>query len=144
MSPKAVKRLAELQGKECHFYEGGISKPYTRVEMRGLERGAMFWSAFTIGDADIVNSFMKPGADWRSLTHDEMEKFNKLYNESSLDRSPKDRTDKLLIQVIEELGRDANGGCAELKIVEIPDGVEYEICEYDGNEHIAEMHRTWG
>jgi len=32
---------------------------------------------------------------------------------------------------------------ADLKIVEIPDGTNYEIDEYDGNEHVAEVHRTW-
>jgi hypothetical protein len=30
-----------------------------------------------------------------------------------------------------------------LRIVEIPDGVEWHISEYDGIEHIAENHRTW-
>jgi hypothetical protein len=54
------------------------------------------------------------------------------------------RTHPLVIRVIEELGEAANGGCAELSIVEIPDGTSYEISEYDGREHIAETHRTWG
>lgn len=54
-----------------------------------------------------------------------------------------DRHHPLLIQVVEEMGEKANGGCAALKIVEIPDDVEYVIDEYDGNEHIAEKHRTW-
>ena len=53
------------------------------------------------------------------------------------------RTDKLLIKAVEELGDKANGSCAKLKVVEIPDGVEYTIEEYDGLEHIAENHRTW-
>lgn len=53
------------------------------------------------------------------------------------------RTHPLVIQVVEELGEKANGGCANLRVVEIPDGVEWEISEYDGNEHIAEKHRTW-
>jgi len=53
------------------------------------------------------------------------------------------RSHPLLIRVIEELGGKANGGCAALKIVEIPDGTDYEISEYDGSEHIAEKHRTW-
>lgn len=30
-----------------------------------------------------------------------------------------------------------------IKIVDIPDDVEWELCEYDGIEHIAEKHRTW-
>lgn len=53
------------------------------------------------------------------------------------------RDDPQFIQVVEELGSKANGQYAELKIVEIPDDVEWEIEEYDGNEHIAESHRTW-
>lgn len=53
------------------------------------------------------------------------------------------RTDPDLIKIIEELGEDANGSCAELKIVEIPDDVEWQIEEYDGMEWVAEKHRTW-
>ena len=54
-----------------------------------------------------------------------------------------DRNDPALIQTIEEMGTKANGWCADLGIVEIPDDIEWEIAEYDGNEHVAEKHRTW-
>ena len=54
-----------------------------------------------------------------------------------------DRQNPLLIECIEKLGKGAYGSCAELKIVEIPDGIDYEISEYDGLEHIAEKHKTW-
>lgn len=54
-----------------------------------------------------------------------------------------ERTDPLLIKVVEELGDKANSRFSNLVIVEIPDDVEYDIEEYDGNEHIAESHRTW-
>jgi len=53
------------------------------------------------------------------------------------------RTHPLVIRVVEELGDAANGPHAELSVVEIPDGTDYEISEYDGQEHIAETHRTW-
>lgn len=33
---------------------------------------------------------------------------------------------------------------ADLKIVEIPPDVDWEINEYDGVEWVAETHRTWG
>ena len=52
------------------------------------------------------------------------------------------RADPDLIAVIEKMG-DAASDCADLKIVEIPDDVEFVIEEYDGHEWIAEKHRTW-
>ena len=55
-----------------------------------------------------------------------------------------DRADPILIEVIELLGDEANTRFSKLKITEIPDGVEWEIAEYDGYEHVAEKHRTWG
>lgn len=53
------------------------------------------------------------------------------------------RSHPLIVRVVEELGAAANGPFAQLKIVEVPDGVEFEIENYDGMEHIAEVHRTW-
>ena len=53
------------------------------------------------------------------------------------------RHDPLLVECVEKLGKKAWGQHAELKVVEIPDGVEYSIEEYDGREHVAERHRTW-
>jgi hypothetical protein len=53
------------------------------------------------------------------------------------------RNDPILIEIVEQLGEAANGRFAELKVVEIPDDVVWGIEEYDGNEWIAEKHRTW-
>lgn len=55
-----------------------------------------------------------------------------------------ERADPLLVQCVEELGSEvASGRCGSIEVVEIPDGVDWVIEEYDGNEHIAERHRTW-
>ena len=53
------------------------------------------------------------------------------------------RDDEHLIAVVELMGRAANGGYAELKIVDVPDDVNWYIEEYDGREWVAERHRTW-
>ena len=53
-----------------------------------------------------------------------------------------ERNDPILIQVIEEMGSNAENRVAELKIVEIPDDVKYVIEEYDFWEWVAEEHRT--
>jgi hypothetical protein len=54
-----------------------------------------------------------------------------------------ERHDPLLVAAVEALGEKASGEVASLKVVEIPDGIEYDISEYDGMEHVAERHRTW-
>jgi len=54
-----------------------------------------------------------------------------------------ERDDPVLLQVIEEMGDRADGKYSSLKIVEIPDDVQWQIEEYDGREHVAEAHRTW-
>ena len=54
------------------------------------------------------------------------------------------RNNPKLIECIETLGSYvASGECAEIKIVEIPDDVSWEIEEYDGIEWVAESHRIW-
>jgi hypothetical protein len=53
------------------------------------------------------------------------------------------RDDPYLIKIIRDLGMSANGAHANLKIVEVPPDVEWQIEEYDGNEWVAEKHRTW-
>lgn len=46
------------------------------------------------------------------------------------------RSDPILIEVIEELGEEANGVGASIIIKEIPDDAEWEIEEYDGKESL--------
>lgn len=45
------------------------------------------------------------------------------------------RHDRRLVQVVEELGNEANGICARLKVLEITSHM-YRIDEYDGNESV--------
>src|SRR5574340_967161 len=53
------------------------------------------------------------------------------------------RDDERLVQVVEELCAEANGHCAELKVVAIPDDVPWVIVKTDGSEHVSEQHRIW-
>ena len=52
-----------------------------------------------------------------------------------------ERDDPALVQVVEEMLH--SGEVTDLRVVEIPNDVEWEIKEYDGFEHVAEVHRTW-
>lgn len=47
------------------------------------------------------------------------------------------RSDPLLIECIETLGKAANGSCSSLAIAEVPPGTSYRIDEYDGNESVV-------
>lgn len=54
-----------------------------------------------------------------------------------------DRDDPILVKVVETLGEEANTEYSSLKVVEIPDDVDYYIDDYDGMETIEECHRSW-
>lgn len=54
-----------------------------------------------------------------------------------------ERNNSKLIEVVEQLGVEANGMCTSLAVVEIPDSTKWHIHEYDGNETIHENHRSW-
>ena len=75
------------------------------------------------------------------------EKALKMYhaevNDTDVDYYDIDRDDPVLVNLVEQLGEEANTRFSQLKIVEIPDGIEWTVCEYDGLEWVAEAHRTW-
>ena len=65
-----------------------------------------------------------------------------LNSDSIFDR---DRANPKLVEVVEKLGEEANGFCASLRVIEIPNDVkEWYIDDYDGVETIHEKHRYWG
>lgn len=49
----------------------------------------------------------------------------------------------VLVALVEEMGERVNSCYSLLKVVEIPDDVDWYIEENDGMEWIAEVHRTW-
>ena len=53
------------------------------------------------------------------------------------------RDDAHLIAVVELMGAAASNKYSDLKIVDVPDDVNWYVEEYDGKEWVAERHRTW-
>jgi hypothetical protein len=53
------------------------------------------------------------------------------------------RDDPHLVETVRSLGEAANGMCADLIVVTIPDDVKWHIDDYDGIETIHENHRSW-
>ena len=54
-----------------------------------------------------------------------------------------DRSNMWLVKVVEELAEKAGGMYTRLKVVDVPDDINWHIVEYDGWEHVAEDLRTW-
>ena len=124
LSKAAVKRLAELNGKTAYFFRQiGIAGPY--IPATEADEGR-FFTAF---DVPNPNDFFDTEVMW---------------NNHYLTNRPEDRSDSKLIQVVEELGKEADGDYASLRIVNIPDSVSYEIENYDGIESVHEVHTVWG
>jgi hypothetical protein len=127
LSLKAKKRLMELKGKRIFFYKqtkysyNDGKDEYTKINC--LEESSFFTTASSKDLGEVIDKVPDKYYIW-------VEK--KL-----------ERTDNDLIKVIEELGTEANGRCSNLRIVEIPDDIEYEIDDYDGMESIEEVHRSW-
>jgi hypothetical protein len=81
--------------------------------------------------------------NWHEMTLDERQAHNAAYSDTVFHDRDLARDDPALVAVVQELGNRADGHHAELKIVDIPDDVNWYIEEYDGCEWVAERHRTW-
>jgi hypothetical protein len=70
-----------------------------------------------------------------SLSSKAQTRYTELSGKSCPDRDV-ERDDPILIQVIKELGKDANGSFAALKIIDVLPGSRWRIDEYDGQESV--------
>ena len=77
------------------------------------------------------------------LSDQALELYNQLTNQTLECYYDIPRNDPILVHVVETLGDAANGRFAKLRIVDIPDNVNWQISEYDGNETVEEVHRSW-
>jgi hypothetical protein len=137
LSPLAVSEIAARQGKECYFFSWDFGnepmKPITMDEATSAGR----WHAFTVPNPK----------DYRLNERDADGSFksaNERSKQISLDSRPDNRHDPDLVAVVEAIGCEkASGISAELKIIEIPDGTDYEINDYDGMESVHQKHESW-
>jgi len=145
ISPLAVKELAKLKGKECYFFRNPTIERdgYIPITLEEANEELMFYAFSIPNPNEYLYEHLPKHKDWRKMTEEEKELYNKRYEEIKLDTHTIDRADKDLIKIVEKLGKKANGKYADLKIVEIPDSVEWQIEEYDGVEWVSEKHRIW-
>jgi hypothetical protein len=131
---------------------GGFSLSHEAVirylDIKGItvypEQGTDYWKFWTywLVKPEDRNE-IKAGEDFYDLTIEDRRLYNIAMSNQTFYERDIERHDPALVQTVEELGERADGDHAQLKIVEIPHDVQYQIEDYDGNEWVAEVHRTW-
>lgn len=141
LSDKFKIKLCKIKNRECdklYFYSGGYDEDYNDTfefirDFKFKENG------------DLIVENQRPSWNMIYVTYEYQGKNpEELMNCVFLSDELYARDDKDLIKLFEEMGsKKASGRYASLKIVEIPEDVEWEISDYDGLEEVHEKHRVW-
>lgn len=121
LSNKAIVKIFKLKGITVYPYIADYGLDETKIIRIGSNTKHVSFG---------INNYLTIDPKVDSITlanYQEIKKYKPIDYEFK-------RTDKDLVAVVEELGDEANGDFAELVVVEIPDGYEYRIDEYDGIE----------
>lgn len=139
LSPFAIEAICKKKGIPCYFFRDQFDKEYKLIYVPCTVHEA--------AEAFLFSAYNVPNPQDFKLDEKDADGLYKSANaraqEISIDIRPSNREDKDLIDVIEELGEKSWGKHSKLKIVQVPEDVKYTIEEYDGNEWVAEIHRTW-
>ncbi len=130
LSARGLEYYGKLKGinKLYHYKKNYDKGCHEKVSAEELDNSIRLFSFSAKKDfGDVVSSDLE----------------RELFDHSYSPNFDNDRHNPHLIQTVEELGELASSRVSDLNIIEIPDDVEYEIKEYDGNEWVAEKHRTW-
>ena len=130
VSALAISETCKKKGIECYFFKGLERENPITLEEAGQRTSYAVYN---------VNNPL----DYKLSERGDDGKYTEANKRAELISIDFERTDKDLIEVVKMLGKKANNRYSNLKIIEIPDDVEYIVEQYDGNEHIAEKHRTW-
>ena len=119
LSPKGERRCLELKGLKPYFY--------TQSKYTFRDGEDEFIRIDNIDDVPDIFFYCTTCDQGKALPG-----FPKnIFHSRNLERS-----DPILVQVVEELGAESFGKCAALKIVDIDKGRWFKIDEYDGYESI--------
>ena len=129
LSKEGMKRYCEIKNIPCWIEED------KKFKSLGI------FTAWTLPVDQRIES--KEGESFYEMSMEDRQAYNQKYSEQTLSHYDIPRDDPALVQLVEENAELYAGRHAELKVVEIPDGVNFQIEEYDGNEWVAEVHRTW-
>ena len=129
LSKEACQRYWDIKGQQIWIEDD------TKFSSLGL------FTVWLVSPEERID--MKEGQTFYEMSIEDRRAYNAEYSEQTWHYRDVERDDPILVQVVKELGDAANSRHSELRIVEIPDDVNYIVEEYDGMEHIAESHRTW-
>jgi hypothetical protein len=125
LSKEAVLRYAEIKGIKVYPYVDSISfEVFQKV----------YGEEPTIEDHRLL---------WVSYATKHTENGQDAEDDNYFSTRDIPRDDPALVQAIKELKAKANSKYSKLKIVKIPNNVEWDIEEYDGIEWVSEKHRNW-
>lgn len=130
LTPKWIVEYYKRKGIDLYVYVGELSDEdgivYKLKESKELNDNKEIYYAFYLTEnvGTVIEEF-----------NDELE--SKMIYEFDMFE---DREDKILIDIAKEINNEKL-----IKIVEIPDDVEYDVIQYECgfSEYIAEKHRTW-
>jgi hypothetical protein len=125
LSDAAIHRYAEIKGITL----------YPEKTRYGVIK---YWTVPPESRPKILDGF-----EFYNATMEERKASNEACEKSALYDRDIARDDPALVKLVKEMGKEANSRFSSLKIVNVPDGVEWEIDEYDGIEWVAEKHRVW-
>ena len=119
LSPKGERRYLELKGLPSYFYHQTAYKfndgktEFTRIDNID-DVPDFFFYCTTCDQGKTISDYPKDIFHCRDL----------------------ERSDPILVQVVEELGAESFGKCAKLEIVDVGSGRWFKIDEYDGYEDV--------
>ena len=118
-SHKAMMRYFELKGIEVGVYEHKYNQPYIKATDTTREYDIEYFT----------------GPQEETIEYDRERYF--WYGDI-------ERTDPILVQVVEELGEEASHPVSIIRVVYIDDDcTDWYIHDYDGMESVEESHRSW-
>jgi len=124
ISSDAYSLYCEKKNIECHFYKENSWNILQKCTFEQVQKDPYCYCV----SKDLGNR-----ADYNTLS-------------KYIIKDPRDydlRTDKTWIEVVEELGEKVDTWASNICVIEIPDGIEYEIHDYDGFETVYEKGRCW-
>lgn len=155
MTTKHDNLLKHLRGAQyivintCH---GGFGLSVAAIKRFHEIKNQPVWIESNRKQSRVITVWLVPpeqrlelieGQAWMDMPRKEQQAYNARYSSQTWNAREVARDDPALIQVVKELGPAANDRYSNLKVVTIPPDVEWTIEEYDGDEWVAEKHRTW-